>query len=101
MEVGNPQPPSPIGEPPPFADDSTPSVPPSRSEFATVFQRLMTKIDQGEALVARVERAPGSFDAAPLIAVQAGIYRYSEAVELASKLVDRLGSAIKATLQGQ
>jgi hypothetical protein len=101
MEVQNPTPPSPLGEATPLPVDSTPSVVPSRSEFATVFDRLMTRIDQGEALVARVERARGSFDATELIAVQAGIYRYSEAVELASKLVDRLGSAIKVTLQGQ
>ena len=35
-----------------------------------------------------------------LIALQAGIYRYTEAVDLAAKLVDRTTAAVKRTLQG-
>jgi hypothetical protein len=36
-----------------------------------------------------------------LIALQAGIYRYSEAVDLVTKLVDRATQAVKTTLQNQ
>ena len=41
----------------------------------------------------------GGLAAGDLIALQAGIYRYSEAVDLAGKLVDRAGNAVKTTLQ--
>jgi hypothetical protein len=40
--------------------------------------------------------APGD-----LIALQAGVYRYGEAVDLASRLVDRATSSVKTVLQGQ
>jgi hypothetical protein len=38
---------------------------------------------------------------AELLALQAGVYRYSEAVDLAAKLVDRASSGVKTVLQGQ
>jgi hypothetical protein len=41
----------------------------------------------------------GPLDAGQLIALQAGIYRYSEAVDLAAKLVDRAANAVRTTLQ--
>jgi hypothetical protein len=101
MEVG-------IAPSPPTIGESGPEIPPPRpdgagstSDFAAILQRLGERVDQGEALIARVERGGGNFDAAGLIALQAGIYRYSETVELAAKLVDRMGTAIKSTLQGQ
>jgi len=36
-----------------------------------------------------------------MIALQAGVYRYVEAIELCAKLVDRTASAVKTTLQSQ
>jgi hypothetical protein len=36
-----------------------------------------------------------------LIALQAGVYRYGEAVDLASRLVDRATTSVKTVLQGQ
>jgi hypothetical protein len=36
-----------------------------------------------------------------LIALQAGIYRYGETVDLAAKLVDKAGTDVKTVLQGQ
>lgn len=38
---------------------------------------------------------------AELLALQAGVYRYSEAVDLSAKLVDRATSGVKTVLQGQ
>jgi hypothetical protein len=38
---------------------------------------------------------------AELIALQAGVYRYGEAVDLASRLIDRATSSVKTVLQGQ
>jgi len=37
--------------------------------------------------------------AGELIAVQAGIYRYTEVVELSAKLIDRAATAVRTTLQ--
>jgi len=36
-----------------------------------------------------------------LIALQAGVYRYGEVVDLASRLVDRATSSVKTVLEGQ
>jgi hypothetical protein len=75
-----------------------------RSAFARVLQRLGSEVQRGEALTRHV-LAAGQLgrDLAPseLLALQAGIYRYSEAVDLASRLVDRAASGIKTALQAQ
>ena len=72
-----------------------------KSQFRDVLTKLGTEIDRGEALVRRaVSGGHSGLDAGELIALQAGIYRYTEAVDLAAKLVDRAGAAVKTTLQG-
>ena len=38
---------------------------------------------------------------ADLIALQAGVYRYGEVIDLASRLVDRATSSVKTVLEGQ
>ena len=68
--------------------------------FAEVLERLGSQIDRGEALVKRAVSGSGTRDAGDLIALQAGIYRYTVAVDLAAKLVDRTTAAVKTTLQG-
>jgi len=68
--------------------------------FRGTLAALGREIDRGEKLVARaIAPGAGRLAAGELIALQAGIYRYSEAVDLAAKLVDRAGSAIRTTLQ--
>jgi hypothetical protein len=64
---------------------------------------LGDEVQRGEALVrgAIASAHGGALDAAQLIALQAGVYRYSEAVDLASRLVDHATSALKTVLQGQ
>lgn len=79
--------------------ESLPNV--SGGSFGEVLERLGAQIDRGEALVKRAASGRHSgMDAGELIALQAGIYRYTEAVDLAAKLVDRSTSAVKTTLQG-
>lgn len=100
MEVGTRPPPRPIADDPP-----APAVAPERSgepepDFARVLRTLGARIDEGSRLMARVEHG-GALDARQLIALQSGIYRYTESVELAAKLVDRAGNAIRTTLQSQ
>lgn len=81
-------------EPPPPAEPRSPG-----SSFARVFQGLGRAVDGGEALVASAYRGNlGGLDSAQLIALQAGIYRYTEAVDLLAKLVDRTATAVKTVV---
>ena len=55
--------------------------------------------ERGEALVGRASHGGlGDLDSGQLIALQAGIYRYSEAVDLVAKLVDRASTAVKTVV---
>jgi hypothetical protein len=70
--------------------------------FAKTLQRLGRALDQGEALTQSAARGGpdlASLTPSTLLALQSGIYRYTEVVDLASKLVDRATSAVKTTLQ--
>jgi hypothetical protein len=71
------------------------------SPFARVLHRLGHEVDSGERVVANAMKTQNVHDPAALLALQAGIYKYVEAVDLASKLVDRATSAVKTVLQGQ
>jgi hypothetical protein len=80
-------------------DGSPPADPAARSEFSELFEGIARAIDGGEALVGRAERAAyAPMDAGTLIALQAGIYRYSEAIDLTAKVVDRTTSAVRTLL---
>lgn len=80
-------------------ESTAPAADPKES-FSAVLSALGQRIDQGEQLVTRASRSElGALDAGALIAVQAGIYRYVEAVDLASKLVDRASNAVRTVLQ--
>lgn len=68
--------------------------------FGQVFQGLAARVDAGERLVSQALRGTGhGLEPAQWIALQAGIYRYVEAVDLAGKLVDRSGTALRTVLQ--
>jgi hypothetical protein len=74
------------------------------SPFGKVLRGLGRELDRGEALAENAIRggaSGGSMSPEALIALQAGIYRYSEAVDLVTKLVDRATQAVKTTLQNQ
>lgn len=67
--------------------------------FAKVLRGFGRSVDQGEGLVRAAERGRlGGLDSGQLIALQAGIYRYSEAVDLLAKLVDRASTAVKTVV---
>lgn len=79
----------------------TQTASPTRSgpSFADALQGIGSAVDRGEALIARASRGNlGSLDSAQLIALQAGIYRYSEAVDLVAKLVDRSANAVRTVV---
>lgn len=52
------------------------------------------------AVVARGPSAP-ALDSRALLALQAGMYRYTQELELAGRVVDRTTQAVKTTLQSQ
>jgi tetrahydromethanopterin S-methyltransferase subunit C len=56
-------------------------------------------VDGGEALIRSASHGNlGGLDSVQLIALQAGIYRYSEAVDLVAKLVDRAANAVRTVV---
>jgi hypothetical protein len=74
------------------------------SPFACILHGLGREVDRGETLVRRA--VSGSYGGKELgnlelLSLQAGVYRYSEAVDLSAKLVDRAASGVKTVLQGQ
>lgn len=72
------------------------------SPFAAMVRGLGKEVDQGERMVRKAVGSGGQdLGPAELIALQAGVYRYSEAVDLAAKLVDRASSGVKTVIQGQ
>ncbi len=78
--------------------DTTPSP------FARVLMSVGKEVESGEATVrGAIAATKAGHDLGPqqLLALQAGVYRYSEAVDLAAKLVDRASSGVKTVLQGQ
>jgi predicted NBD/HSP70 family sugar kinase len=92
-----------LPDPEPLTSGATSSEPsaaaPGDSQFGQVLKAIGAEIDRGERLLHGVVAGAGDFDAAQLIALQAGIYRWGEVVDLAAKLVDRAGSAVRVTLQ--
>ena len=72
---------------------------PPAAPFSQALRGVAREIDVGERQAASAAQLR-SYDTASLIALQAGIYRYTEAVDLASKIVERATSAVKTVLQG-
>jgi hypothetical protein len=75
---------------------------PAPSPFAEVVRSLGHEAERGEATV-RAVLSGGARNLGPseLLALQAGIYRYGETVDLAAKLVDKAGTDVRTVLQGQ
>jgi len=72
---------------------------PAHASFSNALKGIGRAVDRGEALIASAAHGNlGSLDSAQLIALQAGIYRYSEAVDLVGKLVDRAATAVKTVI---
>jgi hypothetical protein len=86
------------------APEPSEPAPVGPSVFAVVLRGLGREVERGEALVhTAIGAARGGRDVGPaeLIALQAGVYRYGEAVDLASRLIDRAATSVKTVLQGQ
>jgi hypothetical protein len=84
--------------------ETTPKTPAAQEEhpFAKVLHGLAGNLERGERTMANVRNSGGSeLGATELLALQAEVYRYSEAVDLSAKLVDRTTNGVKTVLQGQ
>jgi hypothetical protein len=103
MRIGEGRlPASPSPSPIPSPAEAPPADGPS--PFARILEGLGREVDRGEALVGRISAAPGGgreLGHLELLSLQAGVYRYSEAVDLSAKLVDRAASGVKTVIQGQ
>lgn len=96
-----PPPPTPSSSPAPAPAPHGPAEP---SPFARLLQGIGRETERGEALIRKTLSASAAgrdFAPAELIALQAGIYRYSEVVDLGAKLVDRASSGVKTVVSGQ
>jgi hypothetical protein len=103
MRIGPPSEIIPPYSPVPAAGE-TPAGAPSAggpSSFGRLVRGLGHELDRGEALTERAIHGGGGLSPQELLALQAGIYRYVEAVDLVTKLVDRATQAVKTTLQNQ
>lgn len=68
--------------------------------FLQVLQAVGAEVDRGERMVQNVLTGGSRrLSAGDLIALQAGIYRYTEVVDLSAKFVDRASAAVRTTLQ--
>ncbi len=92
----------------PKEENGTAAPPPTQVEepspFARILHGLGAEVDRGEKLVRRaIHGSSGGAELGngELLALQAGVYRYSEAVDLSAKLVDRATSGVKTVIQGQ
>jgi hypothetical protein len=75
---------------------------PEPTPFARLLHGLGREVDRGELMMKRALGAGrGELGPGELLALQAGVYRYSEAVDLSAKLVDRATSGVKTVIQGQ
>ncbi len=71
--------------------------------FRDILERSAARMAAGEHMIERAMRSArsGNLSNERLLALQAGVYRYTREVELAGKLVERSTSALKQTLQSQ
>lgn len=95
-----------VAEPAPSsaALSSTPAQPvEAPSPFARLVRGVGDELTRGERIMASAVgsmQKGGDYSPSELIALQAGVYRYSEAIDLASRVVDRATSGVKTLLQG-
>lgn len=73
------------------------------SPFSKILHGLGGQLERGEHTMDRVTNARGGAElgSQDLLALQADVYRYSEAVDLSAKLVDRASNGVKTVIQGQ
>lgn len=94
--------PTPSVEPGPAAATTTARPKSDSGEaFKTVLEGFGKELDRGQRLMHHATRGGTGMAPEQLLALQAGVYRYTEVVDLTTKLVDRTCNGLKTTLQSQ
>ncbi|HEX4514815.1 MAG TPA: hypothetical protein VH054_14805 [Polyangiaceae bacterium] len=75
-------------------------APGERSPFQRVVDGLGKELSSGERMMKNALSGGSDLGPSDLLALQAGVYRYGEAVDLASKLIDRTSSGVKTIISG-
>jgi hypothetical protein len=100
MHIGESLPPARVSSTEPRAAEPPPRTDEGPSPFAQILRGLGREVDRGEHIVGKALHG-GDLGPGELLALQAGVYRYSEAVDLSAKLVDRASNGVKTVIQGQ
>jgi len=91
----------------PTSDQPPPSLSPraphrgEQRDFEQTLRQLGRAVDAAPRVrpAHGAERGPGGYSTLELLALQMQVYRYTEAVDLVAKLVDRTTTAVRTTLQ--
>ena len=78
------------------------SVPGAATEASGHFGEILAELDSGERFMDRIIRKASrgkDFSPEELIAIQAGVYRHTQAMEAFSKLVDSATGCVRRTLE--
>lgn len=95
--------PAPVPAPAPSHGSGPPIEPAHPSAFAQLVRGVGHEVARGESLMKGAISASnlGTLDASELLALQTGVYRYSEVVNLTARLIDHATSGLRTVLQGQ
>jgi len=77
-----------------------PAAAPARAPVRRMLEGIVTTEDRIDALVQAAARGK-TFSPAELLALQAAVFRYSQTVEVVSRVADRLVGAVKQTMGTQ
>jgi hypothetical protein len=86
--------------PPPAAKPAAAAKPPPPGTVRALLERTLTAERQVDTLLAAAARGK-TFSPSELLALQATVFRYSQAVEVVSRATDKLVGAVKQTLGTQ
>lgn len=93
---------APVAVPGP-AESTSPSNGGIEPAFGNLLRSVGNEFNHGEAATLAALhslRGGGDFTSSQLLLLQADVYRYSEAIDLASRAVDRVTGGVKTLLQG-
>ena len=82
---------------PPKPSPGAPTSKPEGSAVRALLERVVASENRVDSLV-RAAASGKTFSPAELLALQASVFRYSQTVEVVSRVADRLVGAIKQTL---
>lgn len=86
------------------AGDVTKVAQSKRTEMGLGVQKLLSSVEQGQVQMEKILKEAMSgrkFSPQELLALQAGVYRYAQELELTSKVVEKATSGVKDTLKTQ